>query len=69
MAVKDPGAQAAQAPAVLDWPGMQGQVRGVAQVRVVVVLKSARAVGRVGQEYASLRHTASLFTPVHWPAR
>ena len=64
-----PGAQAAQAPALLACPGMQGQVRGVAQVRVVVVLKAARAVGRTGQEYASFRHTVSLLSPVHCPAR
>lgn len=55
---KDPGAHAAHTPLLL-WPGMQGQVSAVAQVRVVLPLNKAVALGMTGQLYTSLRQTES----------
>ena len=55
---KDPGAHAEHTPLLL-CPGMQGQVKAVAQVKVGVPLKRAIALGMTGQLYTSFCHIVS----------
>jgi len=54
----EPGTQALQTPAMLDWPGRQGQLVGA--LVTCTALKLMPAEGRTGQFQTSLRHMVSL---------